>query len=82
MQRCAHDNLLEEKVWSKGLGKDARLLMGYAPIASQFVSLFSQLLQCVHKILEGRPFVDVVDVDIANDSLFVDDKQGPFRNTV
>ena len=49
---------------------------------NQMGKLFFKFLQSGCEIFKGRSLVDVVDVDITDDPLFVDDKQSSLRNPV
>src|SRR5512139_2802680 len=49
---------------------------------SQAGKLFFKFLQCGCQVFKGRSLVDIVDVDISDDSIFIDDKQSPFGHSV
>ena len=51
-------------------------------LKGQYKKLFFKLLEGVHQILKGRSLVDIMDIDVTNDSLFIDDQQSPFGNPI
>jgi hypothetical protein len=65
------------KAWTMSRDAHKYLLFSNDTIVFLCTVLF-QLLQGTHQVLKGRSLVDIVDVDITNDSLLIDNEQSPF----
>lgn len=80
-KRCQIFKLFETRTVFRS-GHSSLLKSSPAALHPRGMGLFLQFFQHTNEILKSGSLVDIMDVDITEDSLFINHKQGSFRHAV